>query len=138
MTYVPRSGRRTWIGAMTLLLAVPAPAHHSTAMYDMEKTVTLKGAIKAFHWTNPHCSIQLLVSSEPSGNEEWNIQLGPPTKLYREDWKPLMYKPGDSIIALVHPMRNGTKQGLLISSTGIDGSPTGSEVQSVHGLTRLQ
>jgi Family of unknown function (DUF6152) len=124
MTKAIHSRRRRWLAAISLLLIVPAVAHHSTAMYDMEKTVTLKGAIKAFHWTNPHCWIQVLVLG-PTGDEEWNIQLGPPTKLYREDWKPLMYKPGDSITALVHPMRNGTRQGLLISSTGSDGKPTG-------------
>jgi hypothetical protein len=115
---------RTWIGTIALLLTIPAAAHHSTAMYDMEKTVALKGTIKAFHWENPHCWIQLLIL-RANGEEEWNIQLGPPTTLYREDWKPLMFKPGDKIIALVHPMRDGTRRGLWVSNAG-NGKPTGS------------
>ena len=114
--------RGTWVCATLVLLSVPAAAHHSTAMYDLEKTVTLKGTIKAFHWTNPHCSIDLFVSGA-NGEEQWVIQLGPPTTLYREDWKPLMYKPGDSMTALVHPMRDGTHRGLFISGTGADGKP---------------
>ena len=124
MTNAIQGVRRTWMGAIALLLTVPAVAHHSTAMYDLKKAVTLKGTIKEFHWTNPHCWILLLIPGA-IGQEEWNIQLGPPTQLYREDWKPLMFKPGDSIIALVHPMRDGTRKGLLISSTGVDGKPAG-------------
>ena len=124
MTNAIQGVRRTWMGAIALLLTVPAVAHHSTAMYDLEKTITLKGTIKEFHWTNPHCWILLLISGA-NGQQEWNIQLGPPTQLYREDWKPLMFKPGDSIIALAHPVRDGTRKGLLISSTGVDGKPAG-------------
>jgi uncharacterized protein DUF6152 len=115
---------RAWIGALALLLTLSAAAHHSTAMYDMQKTVTLKGTVKTFHWENPHCWIQLMVAGA-NDDEEWNVQLGPPTKLYRDDWKPLMFKPGDSIVALVHPMRDGSRRGLWISNTntGVDGKP---------------
>jgi hypothetical protein len=118
--------RRTWIGTIALLLTIPVAPHHSGAMYNLEETVTLKGKIKAFHWTNPHCWFQLVVLGA-KGEEEWSIQLGPPTELYREDWKPRMFKPGNSIIALVHPMRDGTRRGLWISSTGVDGKPAGSD-----------
>jgi hypothetical protein len=126
MTKAIGGGRRTWICSIALLLTIPAVAHHSTAMYNMEKTVALKGTIKAFHWTNPHCWIQLLVVGA-NGEEEWNIQMGPPTALYREDWKPLMFKRGESIVALVHPMRDGTYKGLWVSNTGVDGKPTGTD-----------
>jgi hypothetical protein len=114
--------RRIGMGAFATLLTLPGMAHHSTAMYDMEKTVTLKGVIKAFHWTSPHCSIDLFVPATNS-EELWTIQTGPPTTLYREDWKPLMFKPGDPMTALVHPMRDGSHRALLISGTGADGRP---------------
>jgi hypothetical protein len=110
---------RTWTGVLAILIAVSAAAHHSTAMYDLEKTTTLKGTIKSFHWTNPHCSIELFVSDR----EQWNIQLGPPTRLYREDWKRIAFKPGNAITALVHPMRDGTHVALFVSGTGPDGNP---------------
>lgn len=120
MIHVIQGVLRAWIGTLALLVAFSAAAHHSTAMYDMQKTVTLQGTIKAFHWENPHCWIQLSTAGA-HGEEEWNVQLGPPTQLYREDWKPLMFKPGSSIVALVHPMRDGTRRGLWISNTGADG-----------------
>ena len=124
---MPIELRFACVATIAPLLTIPAAAHHSTAMYDMEKTTALKGTIKTFHWANPHCWIQLLTSGA-KGYEEWNVQLGPPTRLYREDWKPLMFKPGDKIIALVHPMRDGTRRGLWISNTAVDDKPTGSDI----------
>jgi len=124
MTNAIQGVRRTWIGTLALLLTIPAAAHHSTGMYDLENTVALKGTIKAFHWTNPHCWIELWVS-RANGEEAWILQMGPPTKLYRDDWRPLTLKPGDAIIALIHPMRDGTRRGLWISGTGVDGKPVG-------------
>jgi hypothetical protein len=122
MTNAIQEVRRMWIGTVAVLFAISAMAHHSTAMYNLEKTVALKGTIKAFHWANPHCWIELLIL-RANGEEEWYIELGPPTTLYREDWKPLMFKPGDKITALVHPMRDGTQRGLWIANTGIDDKP---------------
>ena len=40
---------------IALLMAAPAFAHHSFALFDNEKTLTLEGTIKEFQWTNPHC-----------------------------------------------------------------------------------
>jgi hypothetical protein len=38
--------------AAVALAAVPAFAHHSFAMFDNQKRVTLEGTIKEFQWTN--------------------------------------------------------------------------------------
>jgi uncharacterized protein DUF6152 len=35
--------------------AAPALGHHSFAMFDADKTITLKGTVKEFEWTNPAC-----------------------------------------------------------------------------------
>jgi len=45
---------------LTLGLAVsagPAAAHHSFAMFDQTKTVTFRGTIKDFQWSNPHAVV---------------------------------------------------------------------------------
>jgi Family of unknown function (DUF6152) len=41
--------------AVGVAAALPAGAHHSFATYDRTKTVTIKGTVKTFQWTNPHC-----------------------------------------------------------------------------------
>ena len=81
---------------VALLMILPAIAHHSSAMYDHDKSVTFKGAVKEFQWTNPHCWIQMLVA-ENGGSNEWSVQMGPPGFLYRDGWRPGTLKVGDSI-----------------------------------------
>jgi hypothetical protein len=38
-----------------LVASSPIFAHHGTAGYNMEKTITLNGTITSFNWGNPHC-----------------------------------------------------------------------------------
>ena len=47
-----------------LASATAAHAHHSYAMFDSSKTVTLHGTLKQFQWTNPHSFLQILVPSD--------------------------------------------------------------------------
>jgi uncharacterized protein DUF6152 len=47
--------------------ALPALAHHSFAMFDSDKTLTMTGTVKEFEWTNPHSWLRVMV--EESG--EW-------------------------------------------------------------------
>ena len=47
---------------------VPAQAHHSFAMFDLQKQVTVSGTVRQFQWTNPHAYIQL-VAKDASGND---------------------------------------------------------------------
>jgi hypothetical protein len=37
----------------SMLIAGPAPAHHSFSMFDTTKKVTLTGTVREFQWTNP-------------------------------------------------------------------------------------
>jgi hypothetical protein len=107
---------------ISALLAVPAAAHHSGAMFDDKKTVTLSGTVKAFQWTNPHCWIQVLVPSQ-SGPVEWSVEMGAPFEVYRTGLRPTTLKAGDKITVVIHPVRDGGRGGLYVSATGADGKP---------------
>jgi len=47
------------LAAVLLLLSVgvSASAHHATASFDMTKSMTVKGTVTGFDWTNPHVYI---------------------------------------------------------------------------------
>ena len=45
------------VAALVLAPAAPALAHHSFAMFDQSKIVTLEGTVHEFQWTNPHAWI---------------------------------------------------------------------------------
>ena len=55
------------IAAVVAVSAGTASAHHSTAMFDMTKNVTLQGTIKEFQWTNPHTFIYIDVPNSAGG-----------------------------------------------------------------------
>ena len=113
-------------GAM--LLASPALAHHSRAMFDQTKQITLAGTVKEFQWTNPHCWIQVLVP-DPEHPEaapvEWGVEMGAPVELMRKGWKPGSLNPGDKVSIVVNPLRDGQPGGLVVSVTGPDGKIIG-------------
>ena len=53
----------------TLSVAAPALAHHSTAAFDMEKTIEITGTVEDFQWTNPHTwtNVKVDASDESAG-----------------------------------------------------------------------
>jgi hypothetical protein len=117
------------IGIAAVLTVASAIAHHSSAMYDKDKSVSLKGAVKEFQWTNPHCWVQVLVAINGE-DQEWSVQMGPPSNLYRDGWRPSTLKVGDTIIVVVHPMRDGTHGGLWISGSDAHGKAFGADSQA--------
>jgi hypothetical protein len=111
--------------ALMLALAAPAPAHHSSAMFDAQKTLPLSGEVREFQWTNPHCYIQLVVKNERGQVEEWSLEMGAPIYLYNQGWRRNTVKAGDRLSVTIAPLRNGDKGGLLLKATTADGKPLG-------------
>jgi hypothetical protein len=117
---------RAAIGVAVLLMFSSARAHHTFAMFDAGKTLTLRGTVRELQWNNPHCFIQLLVADE-NGTTEWSIEMGSPMVLARIGWKPNSIKTGDKIAVVVHPMRDGSRGGSFVSATGQDGTVFGKQ-----------
>ena len=100
------------------LLAVPAAAHHSFAMFDQTKIVTLEGTVAEFQWTNPHAFIEL----EAAGGRHWSIELNSPNNLKRQGWTKAALKPGDKVSVRIAPLRDGRPGGLFLDLTKVDGT----------------
>jgi len=98
-----------------------ALAHHSFAMFDQSQTVTLRGTVTDFRWTNPHVFIELAVKNESGADEQWSIEMTSPEHLSRAGWRPGTLKPGDKVTLSIHPMRDGGKGGQYLSGTGPSG-----------------
>jgi hypothetical protein len=107
-------------GVGALLLTGTGSAHHSLAMHDQTKSVALQGTVKEFQWTNPHCYIQLLVPSA-EGLTEWSIEMHSPLASYRQGWRPGTLKGGEHVTIVIHPMKDGTHGGQLVSATDSSG-----------------
>ena len=103
---------RRHAGLALLLATVIAPAlagaHHSTAMFERDARVTLTGVIKEFQWTNPHSWIQVVAPGPDGKPAEWSIECSSPNTLSRQGWKPSTFKPGDKVVVVANPMKDGT------------------------------
>ncbi len=110
------------LGLIALLTAATATAHHSAAMFDRDKQVSLNGTIVQFEWTNPHSWIQIDVPNENGGTDRWSVECNSPNNLVRMGWKSTSLKPGDKVTILIHPLRNGEKGGSFLSVTLPDGT----------------
>jgi hypothetical protein len=112
------------VGA-TLMLAVPALAHHSFAMFDFSKEITVVGEVKEFLWRNPHIHILVNVPDGKGSMAEWDIEGGTPGNLRRNGWRADTLKPGDKVSVVIRPLKNGDNGGNLIRAMRGDGTPIG-------------
>ncbi len=95
-------------------------AHHSFAMFDMSKTITIEGTVKEFQWTNPHAWIEVMVQA-PDGPKQYSIETHNVIALTDAGWKFNSLKPGDKVTVVMNPLRNGTAGGGLVSAKLADG-----------------
>jgi len=122
-----RLARCMFIALAAMLTATAAPAHHSFAMFDQTKEVTIQGTIKDFRWTNPHVFIQIMVKNDAGVEEEWSIEMTSPEHLVRTGWKPTTLKPGDKVTLVIHPMHDGSNGGQYLAGNGPDGPLIGTK-----------
>ena len=108
-------------GAFALLGAAPVLAHHSFAMFDTQREVTLAGTVREFQWTNPHSWLQLNVA-QGSRTVEYSIEMGSPNTMSRKGWRRGTFKPGDNVTVVINPMRDGSPGGALVSAVDAQGN----------------
>ncbi len=87
----------------------PLFAHHSSAAFDMEHLIDLKGTVNNFEWSNPHTFIYLDVKNDSGGVDQWRIEGNSPNMLSRVGWKKEMIKPGDPVLVTGAPAKNKSK-----------------------------
>jgi hypothetical protein len=91
---------------------VTAHAHHSSAMYDQEKTLTLRGVVTQLRWTSPHVNFSVL-ADDGRGHDgvAWVLEATSPGNLMRAGWTRTSIKVGDRLSVVVAPLRDGTHGG---------------------------
>jgi hypothetical protein len=104
-----------------LVVAAPAFAHHSFAMFDGAKTLTLDGTVKEFELVNPHSWIDIMVTNDAGVAQEWSFEMGSPAGLSKQGMVADSVKPGDKVTLRAHPMKDGSRGGQFMSVTMADG-----------------
>jgi len=109
-------------GAAAALVALPAIAHHSFAMFDQSQTEHLAGTVAEFEWINPHTWLHIEVTGEDGTRSVWSFEGGSPGQLTQSFWTPESVAAGDPIEVGFHPLKDGSNGGQLLEITKTDGT----------------
>ena len=107
---------RTWLAAgvgVALCLAgtVPLRAHHAfAAEFDANKQVHFKGTVTRMEWTNPHVWLHISVKQASGSVEEWAVEGGTPSVLFRRGFTKQSLMPGTEIVVDGYQAKDGTKR----------------------------
>jgi hypothetical protein len=119
--------------AAALLAASPVLAHHSSAMFDRARTVTLKGTIKEYQFVAPHSWISVIVPGENGSPEaRWDVEGATASRMAAQGITPAKLKVGEKVTIRAHPLRDGRNGAALIDLTLEDGTVF------VNNTTKLQ
>jgi Family of unknown function (DUF6152) len=121
------SNRRVVLAIVALALAsVSLSAHHSFAMFQMDKDVEYRGIVREWKWQNPHVHFTLDVTkqtaSDPQSIGLWDVEGGSVNIMARQGWTRASYKAGDPIRLVGHPMKDGSKGISLFYAIRPDGT----------------
>jgi hypothetical protein len=101
------------VSAMSLV-SLPLLAHHGNAVYDDTKTITLKGTVTQWAWSNPHCILHLDVTDDSGQVVPWIVETENPTSMFNIGWTKTSMKPGDQVTVTAMQVKNGKPIGRIV------------------------
>jgi hypothetical protein len=110
------------LSALFIASSGAALAHHSGAMFDSSKEVSLAGTVKEFQYTNPHSWLVVNVPDARGKVTEWSFEAEGPSTLLRAGIKKSSLTPGDKVTVKGHPLKDGRPGAGLVSVTKADGT----------------
>lgn len=109
------------LAAGALILAGPASAHHSGAIFEAGKRIELTGTVTEWFWANPHCLLSVDVAGANGQAVRWVVETQAPPNVIPYGWSKQSFKPGDRVTITVEPARNGRPVGRLLQAVLPDG-----------------
>ena len=105
-----------------LLTAPNAWAHHSYAMFDQTRSVTVQGTVHALEWVNPHIWVWVVVKVGNGAQTTYGFESNAPSELSRFfGWNKRILNTGDAVTVEYSPLKSGRSGGALRTITFPDG-----------------
>jgi hypothetical protein len=121
----------TWaaaLAAMGVLLETPALTHHSFAMYDQNKVVTMTGVMKQFVPQANHAELHFyvlapdhksLAKAADGKNVEWGVEMAGTAQLERQGITATTFPVGTVFSVKLNPLRDGSNFGARVGASAI-------------------
>lgn len=123
-----RIGRIVAAGlAGAALMAGAAEAHHSFAVFfsSDHDPISITGPVKAFHFTNPHGIIEIVVPGKDKPDQDWKVETNSPSIMIHRGWSKDVVKVGEVITVQGWQARDGSNYMRLKTAERADGTPIG-------------
>ena len=103
---------RTAVAILVLVLCgavTSVSAHHAfAAEFDGNKPVTFKGTITKMEWINPHCWLHIDVQNPDGTVQNWAVEAGTPSVLFRRGFTKESLVPGTQIVIDGYQAKDGS------------------------------
>ena len=111
------------------VMSLPLLAHHGNASYE-NKSVTIKGTVTKWLWTNPHTFLFLDVKDDKGNVVKWTCENQAPSTLVNFGFNAKTFKPGDEVTVVMSAVaRNGVPVGRINKVILADGYVMNAEVR---------
>ena len=111
--------------AMALAVSAPAWSHHSHAMFDHDKEVTITGTVAEWVFRNPHVFLYMDVKSDKGDTVRYTVEMSNLTNMLKAGFGTKTFKAGDTVTVTMHPLTDGRSGGNYIVATSADGKQFG-------------
>jgi Family of unknown function (DUF6152) len=126
-----RISKRAMTAAITALVAVPAFAHHSFAMYDQTKMLVLTGVVYQFVAQANHAEIHMYLIGADGKLERgadgkphaYGVEMAGAAAIAEQGITEETMKAGTIISVKVNPLRNGSDFGSKAGASGLAKCP---------------
>lgn len=106
----PGAGRLPVSALALSLLAIPAYPHHSSAIFDLERAVTLEGVVTEYEWANPHVYLYIDTGGEGGETAVWEVEASAPSIMVLRGWSSRTFSPGDRVIVEGYAAKNAARR----------------------------
>ena len=111
--------------AFAVAMSMPLFAHHGSAAFDTGKKVTLKGIVREWVYSNPHCLLRLEVKGDDGRVVQWVAEGQAPNVVFPAGYRRDSFKPGDEVTITIEPVKNGAPLGRILQAVLADGKTLG-------------
>jgi hypothetical protein len=116
--------KRFITGLAVVLAGTLASAHHGLAAFDQTHKITVKGAVTAFRFVNPHVVIEFDATDEEGHVQAWQAELTTPARL--KGWTAASLEPGVIVTITGYRAKTGAASMWVTALTASNGLELGS------------
>ena len=106
---------------LVVMLAGSAAAHHSYAEYDMSQFLLIEGRVTAWHFQNPHSSLEVEAVDENGDMQVWRFEGASRVFAMPKGISDRTFREGELIKVIINRVRTGERAGAMCFGIKADG-----------------